>query len=475
MKKNNKNNMKKVKQTAIFLCLLLFGSRIYSQQNSNAYSLQQAIDYAMKNSPNMVNANNDIIAAKYRKREIAGVGYPQLNASFDLKDFFKIPVSVLPNFVAPSVYQGIVSATGGVPEASKLNPDNYSPIEAQFGTKFQANASASLSQIIFSSDYLVALQAAKYLEQIGTLNANRSKADVIAGVSKAYYTVLVNKERLKLLNSNVERLKKLFDDTKAYNLQGFVELIDVERLEVTYNNLISEKEKVERLMMIADAALRFQMGYSADAPITLTDSLPFSAIDQELPLTKADATNRPEYQLLKSSQELNVLNLKRHKLGYLPTVVAYGSGGYTAFRNEFDIFKFGGTWYPTLVLGGTISLNIFDGLQRHNRIQQAKLELGKSQQNLNQIQQVVELETVSSVINLNNALTSLKAQSRNKDLATHVQDVAQKKYLNGVGSNIEVVTAEAALREAETNYYNAVYDMLVAKIDYQKATGTLIK
>src|SRR6185503_16809274 len=120
----------------------------------------------------------------------------------------------------------------------------------------------SISQIIFSSDYVVALQAAKYLELMSTLSANRTKADVIAAVSKAYYTVLVNNERLGLLNSNINRLKNLLSDTKAYNQQGFVELIDVERLEVTFNNLVSEKEKVERFMTLSEAVLRFQMGYA---------------------------------------------------------------------------------------------------------------------------------------------------------------------------------------------------------------------
>jgi outer membrane protein len=449
-----------------------------AQEQSNSFSLQQAIDYAMKNSPGIANANNDIAIAKYRKREIAGIGYPQLNASFDLKDFFKIPVSVIPNFVAPAVYTGILSATNPTYDLSgdpRASADYYAPIAAQFGTKYQANASASISQIIFSSDYVVALQAAKYLEQIGTISANRTKADVIAGVSKAYYTVLVNRERLELLNSNTNRLKKFMEDTRAYNQQGFIEQIDVERIEVTYNNLSSEKEKVQRLMGLAEAALRFQMGYVNPAPIDLTDSLPSSLKDEEMITAKPSPESRPEFQLLKSSQELNQLNLKRQKLGYLPTVVAYGSGGYTAYRSEFNVFKTGGEWYPTLLIGGTISVNLFDGLQRHNRIQQAKLELKKSEQSISQITQVVDIETNSAVVSLNNAISGLKIQARNMELARHVQEVAQKKYEAGVGSNLEVVTAETSLREAQTNYFNAVYDMLVARIDYQKATGTLIK
>lgn len=450
------------------------------EAKSNSFSLQQAIEYAMKNSPNALNAQSDIVAAKYKLKEYRGVGLPQLNASFDLKDFFKIPVSILPNFVAPAVYQGVVVATtpsSATPiyDDSKLNPDNYPAIQAQFGTKYQANANASLSQLVFSSDYIVGLQAAKQLEIISTINANRSKTEVIAGVSKAYYTVLVNKERLELLNTNVVRVKKLWDDIKATNLQGFVELIDVERLEVTYNNLLVEKEKIERLLGLGDAVLRFQMGYDGLNTLILTDLLPTEVNEQQINLSKIDVTNRSEYQLLKSSLELNELSLKRQKLGYLPTVVAYGNVGYSALRQKFDIFKPGEDWFPTVLLGGTISLNIFDGFQRHNRIQQAKIEVGKSSQNIRQIQQVVELETTTAIINFNNAVSSLKINERNKELATHVQDVAQKKYQQGTGSNIEVITAEASLKEAQTNYYNAVFDMLISKIDYQKATGTLVK
>ncbi len=458
------------------LASLLFNSK--AQDNKSSFSLQEAIDYAMKNSPSILNADNDLLAAKYKKREIAGIGYPQINASFDIKDFFKIPVQVIPNFVSPAVMVGLVTASAvPAPDPILLTPEGYDPLAAAFGTKYQAGASISISQIIFSSDYIVALQAAKYLELMGTINSRRSKADLVASVSKAYYTVLVNKERISLFDANLERLKKLLNDTKLSNVQGFVELIDVERLEVTLNNLTIEKQRTERLMALGDAALRFQMGYVNTNELILTDALPESLDEQEISLNKIDPSNRPEYQLLKSSYELNELNLRRQKLGYLPTVAAYANGGYNAFRSEFNFFQSGEgkDWYPTLLVGGTINLNIFDGFQRHNRIQQAKLEINKSKQNLVQIQQVVDLETKSAIANLNNAISSLKIQTKNKQLAAHVQDVASKKYQEGVGNNIEVITAETSLREAQTNYYNAIYEMLIAKIDYQKATGTLVK
>lgn len=457
----------------ILIGLVLFKWSTGQTTSGTAFSLQQAIDYALKNSPSALNAEQDKLAAKYKKREFQGIGLPQISASFDLKDFIKIPVSILPNFVAPAVYGGLVAAGAAPFDPAKLDANNYDPIQAQFGTKYQANASGSVSQLLFSSDYIVGLKAQRELEILSTISSNRTRQDLIANVSKAYYGVLVNTERLELLDANLKRLKKIVDETRAYNKQGFVELIDVERLEVTYNNLTTEREKVERLLQLGDQVLRFQMGYAGTEKLQLTDALPNELKEEPVNLGKIDPSARPEYQLLQSSQRLNELNLKRQRLGYLPTLVAYGSLGYSALRSEFDVFTPRKEWFPTALIGGTFSLNIFDGLQRHNRIQQAKIDVTKNQNNLKQITQVVELESTSAAVMYNNAITSLKSQTRNRELALHIQEVATKKYQQGVGSNLEMVTAETGLKEAETNYFNAVYDALIAKIDYQKALGII--
>jgi outer membrane protein len=457
----------------LLLGFFLLSSLKSQTLQSNGFSLQQAVDYALKNSPNALNAEQDKLSAKYKKREFQGIGLPQVSASFDLKDFIKIPVSVLPNFVAPAVYGGLVAAGAAPPDPSKLNPESYDPIQAQFGTKYQATASAQASQLLFSSDYLIGLKAQKELEILSNISINRTKQDLISNVSKAYYNVLVNQERVELLDANIAQLKKLVNDTKAYNQQGFVELIEVERLEVTYNNLVTEREKIDRLLLLGDQVLRFQMGYTSGDKLQLTDSLPSDLKEETLSISKPDVSARPDYQLLQASQRLNELNLKRQRLGYLPTLVAYGSLGYSALRSEFDIFEHKKDWFPTALIGGTFSLNIFDGLQRHNRIQQARIDVLKNQNNIKLITQVAELESNSAAIMYNNAITSLKSQTRNRELAKHIQEVAIKKYQQGVGSNLEVISAETGLKEAETNYFNSVYEAIVAKIDYQKALGLL--
>ncbi len=425
------------------------------QASSNNFSLQQAIEYAYKNSPNNLNAQSDILMAKYKRKEVLGIAMPQINGSVDLKDFLQIPTSLLPGQIF------------GAPAGT------FIPVK--FGTKYQASIGASASLLVFSADYIVGLKATKEYISLMNINVTRTKTETVNAVAKAYYGVLVNKERIKLFDINLDKLSKLLNDTKALNKQGFVELIDVERLEVANNNLITEKQKIQNLITLSENVLKFQMGYSGNDNLTLTDSLSIDDKAEAINVSKIELTKRPEYQLLEIQQNLYTINIKRLQYGYLPSLVAYGSFSYSGQRNQFDFFDTKKDWFPTGVIGGTLSLNIFDGLQRHYKIQQAKLDYNKGANNLKNFQLAVELETSSAIVNYNNAISSLQVQKRNLELAKNIYAVSQKKYEQGVGSNLEVINAQASLKESQTNYFNAVYDMLVYKTDYLKATGTLVK
>jgi len=445
------------------LPLLFFGVGITSlnaqeagTQNATSFSLQQAIDYSLKNSPNYLNAQYDVESADYRRKELLGVGLPQINGSVDFKDYLDIPTSLLPAQIF------------GGPAGS------FIPVK--FGTKYNSTAGLSASQLVFSSDYIVGLSAAKELINLARINVYRNKADLASAVSKAYYNVLVNKERIKLLDANIARLKKIFDDTKASNQQGFVELIDVERLEVQYNNLITEKEKTTRLISLSENLLKFQMGYKIHDAVTLSDSLLVKTDDAGvIGNGKTDLTNRPDYQLLQLQQKLYHIDIKRQRLGYLPTLGIYGSYQYNAQRQKFDFTDQSQKWFKISLIGATLNFSLFDGLQRRNRIQQARITVLKGENSIRNLELAAELETSMAEISYANAYASLQTQKKNMELAQHVFDVSQKKYTQGVGSNLEITTAETSLKEAQTNFYNSVYDMLVARIDYQKAIGTLIK
>ena len=306
---------------------------------SNAFTLQQSIDYAYKNSPNYLNAQNDVLMAKYKRKEILGMAMPQINGSVDFKDFLQIPTSLLPG----QIFGGPAGTF----------------IPVKFGTKYQASVGASASLLVFSADYIVGLKATKEYISLMNINVTRNKTETVSGVSKAYYAVLVNKERIKLFDINLEKLAKLLNDTKALNKQGFVEQIDVERLEVTYNNLMTEKQKIENLISLSENVLKFQMGYSGNDNINLTDSLIIDEKAENINVSKIELTKRAEYQLLEIQQNLYSINVKRLQYGYLPSLIAYGSLSYSGQRNQFDFFDTKKDWFPTGVIGGTLFFNIY--------------------------------------------------------------------------------------------------------------------
>ena len=438
------------------LAMIIVTNTKAQESNSANYSLQQSIDYAIKNSPNYLNSELDLKNAEYRRKEITGLGLPQVTGSVDLKNYLELPTQLLPGqfFGAPA--------------------GTYIPV--RFGTKYNSTAGINASQLIFSSDYIFGLKASTEFINLSKISVTRSKAELVSQVSKAYYTVIINRDRIKLLDANVVRLKKILDDTKAFNKQGFAELIDVERLEVQYNNLITEKDKTVRLIGLSETVLKFQMGYKLSDPITLSDSLNINTDTfEELSSSKIDITKRPDYQLLKAQQSLLDIDVKRLKWGYMPTLAAYGAYQYNAQREKFDFLDTEQQWFKIALIGATLNLTIFDGFQRHNKIQQAKISSLKNLNTIKTIEQAGELEATVASISYNNAYSSVLVQKKNMILAQHVYDVAQKKYQGGVGTTLEIVNAETSLKEAQTNYYNAVYDMLIAKIDYQKAIGTLTK
>lgn len=436
--------------------ILALSSASFAQSPVTAdFSLQSAIDYALKHNATYLNAELDVKLSDYKNKEFIAIGFPQISANADFKDYFEIPTSLLPGqfFGAP--------------------PGTYIPVK--FGTQYQAQGGISVSQLIISSDYFVGIQASKQLKQLSEKSLARTKTETIVTITKAYYTALINKERLKTLDANLVRLKKLFDDTKALNQNGFVEKLDVDRLELAYNNLTTEKEKVQRLVGVSETLLKFQMGYDLKQAINLTDELKADQLSDVDLLSdpKVNYESRQEYALLQTQEKLNKIELKRYKLQYLPTLAAYASYIEQAQRTKFDFLDGSKSWYPIGLFGVTLNVPIFNGGQKFYRIKQAKINLLKTGNTISNVKSLIELEVNIASITYKNAFASMLSQKKNRALALGIYETSKKKYEAGVGSNLEVITSETALKESETNYLNAVYELIIAKTDLDKALGNI--
>jgi outer membrane protein len=450
-------NMKKILITLISVagCFQFSVAQTARDTGKYSFSLQQAIDFAQKNQIQVLNALFEEEIASQKVKETIGIGLPQINGSVSAQDFLDIPTSVIPakafNPIAPA--------------------DAYTAVK--FGMPYSSTAGIEASQLVFNSDYLVGLQATKTYLELSRKATQRTKIDAIIAVTKAYYSTLINDERIKLVHANIARIKKWMDETKTLNTNGFVEKIDLDRITVTYNNLTVEKEKIQRLVGLGISLLKFQMGMDQMASLTLTDKLSDITFKAAISAEKFDYGKRVEYSLMQIQKDVAALQLKRFKMGYLPTMVLFGTGSENAYRSKFDFFDTKKGWYPTIIIGAKISVSIFDGLQNTHRIQGAKLQILKSENNIKMIQQSIDLEQASAKITLQNASASLDVQKKNIELAEEVFNVTKIKYEQGVGSNLEVMAAETALKESQTNYFSALYDALISKVDYDKTNGNI--
>ena len=228
-----------------------------------------------------------------------------------------------------------------------------------------------VSQLIFDGAYFVGVQASKTFRELSTKENERTKIEVVAAVTKAYYNVLINQAQLYLLSQNFSRLDTLLRETTQMYQNGFAEQIDVDRIKVSYNNIKVNLETQIQLSGISQKLLKFQMGMPLDAPIALTTSL--MDVNLEIPelAVDFDYNDRIEYSLLETNRSLALLDKKNYLSQYLPKIYGNFNYGYNNARGlSSDLF--GNDWYNFGTVGATISIPLFEGFSKKTKIQQAK-------------------------------------------------------------------------------------------------------
>ncbi|MBL7773002.1 MAG: TolC family protein [Chitinophagaceae bacterium] len=454
----------------IFFTLLSFP--VWAQEKTD-YSLKDCIDFALLNQPKMKGALLDEQMQVAKNKEVLGLTRPQVNASGQFQYLFIVPKSRIDadafDFGSSLSFFKIDTPAY---QAFQAQPKKKYQ-EAQFGLPLNASLGVTATQILFDAGVLVALQARASLEELTRINTQRTAEDVRLAVSKAYYNCQLADKRMSLLDENIKLIEGLENMTTKLFKEGFAERIDADRLTVQKNNLLTEKTKIQNLVELGYALLKFQMGMDLNKPMTLTEKIGIDEVKANLDIDKVpDYNNRTEMSLLKTIKQLNEYDYRRHQKSYLPTVAAALSGSYGTQVISFkDLFTY--SYFPTGAFVLSASMPLYTGGSRQAKMQQARLSIMKNENDMQAFQQAVNLETDNARTQLRNSFISLDNQKNNIELAQKVYDIAQKKYKEGLGSNIEILQAETALKEAQINFYNTLFEAMLAKIDYQKAQGQL--
>lgn len=437
-------------RASVRLNFLFFLFSFFLINAQKSFSLNQAIEEGIKNTIELKNAKLDIENAKAVNKEIMANGLPQLSANGNFVYNYNKPTALFPD---------LIGNTGKF-----ITSDNLAQSYIFLG-QIQA------TQVLFEPSLFVAYKARKVLVELATISAARTELDVKEAITKAYYTVLVNKKRMDLLESNLTVLKKTKFTVEQLYKNGFSEKLDVDRLSVSLNALESEKIKVTQLLQLTENLLKFQIGINLDESIELTDKLDEKEIQNIEPLLADEivAENSIEYQLSISNLKRKQFELQNQQLSKLPTIAAFWNYGYNGPTNNFNNV----TFYSQGAEGINISIPLFSGFSKNAKIRQAKIELEKSKNNLDLLKRQYEIKGKSLSVNLRNSMLTYNLEKQNMALAEKVFKQTQKKYEVGTGTNLEIIESQKDFVHAQTSFYNTLYEIMINKTEYLKALNKL--
>lgn len=465
MKKNWLNSI-------VVIGLILLANNLHAQQK-NAFSVKQCVDYAAKNSVTVKNALIDIEIQKQQTRQVIAAAFPQINASLAANHYFDIPIQNIPDFVSYRLFD--VLESNGVRNGSGnpiTNPKNFPDLPFSVTRPWNASGSIDVSQLLFDGQVFIGIVAKNMVQDYAKKNAEVTKEQIKANIYKIYYQLVVGKKQMASVDANIERFEKLLAATREIFKNGFAERLDVDKVTVQLNNIKTEKIKVENSLTAGNAGLKFLMNMPQKEELVLTDSLSEDELKAGILDEQYDYKSRPEIQLLDFAVKLGGYNIKRYQLSKIPQVAAFATYNKNAQRTSFNFFNKGG-WFTTSLVGIKMSIPIFDGNARNAHISQARYELQKTKNTIEQLKQSIDYDVSHARINMQSALLAMDNQKRNIALAESVYNTTKKKFEQGLGNNQEIYNAQAELKVAQTNYFSSLYDAINAKIDYLKALGKL--
>jgi len=460
----------------IICAVLLFQPWESKAQQKYSLTASQAAELALKNVTDIKNLKLDREIQIAKNKEYVGQTMPQVSGSAQMQHFFAIPVTLLPDFISPSVYQVLVDQGvkngSGVPITRPPADSKYFP--AQFGVPWQTTAGVQFQQLLFQPDLFIALKARKKAVDYTDVTIKVMEDSIKSNVYRSYYSLLVAEKRKFYLDESIKRLDKLKSDQEKLFKNGFIEHLDLDKTQVGLNNLTTTSVQIANLIEIGYASLKFALGINQKDILVLSDSLSIDIVKKGLlEIGNFIYADRKEIQLLNIVKDLQGLDLKRNKLAYLPTLATYFSYSKNALRSDFSFFDFSQKWFKTSVWGLNLSVPIFDGGQKLNRTRQANYNLQKTTNTIENLERAIDLQLTAANVVFKNALSTLDVQERNVQLAEKVYNITKKKYEQGLGSSFELIQTEQDLESAQSNYFQSLFDAVSAKIAFIKARGKL--
>ncbi|PRY12004.1 outer membrane protein TolC [Pontibacter ummariensis] len=430
----------------LLLAFLLFPALVQAQtplpQDAESLTLEQCVAFALKNRAEVEQALLDeAIGEREIKAELAG-WFPQVSAG----------------------YTGVRNI--------KLQQQPFGDQVVTLGQKYTSSVQLQGNQVLYSSELLLASKAARFTRQQLDQQVAFTKINTVVAVSKAFYDVLLTQEQLRILEVNLERQLKQYNDARSRYEVGLVDKTDYQRAAITLGNIRSDLKRAQEAMNAKIAYLKQLMGYPIEADLDLAydyDQMQEVVLIDTTQLV--EFTDRIELQLLQTQLALLELNTAYRKWSFLPTISAYGNYNWLYFNNEFaELYS---QSYPTSNVGLQVAFPIFQGTRRYQNLKVAQLREARLEIEIGNTLKEINTEYQTALANYKSDYVAWLTLQQNLELAQEVYDIIQLQYNEGVKAYVDLVVAETELRTTQLNYYNALYNVLESKLDLQRALGNI--
>lgn len=460
-----------MKRILVFItCLfLIFAGKA---QDTLSFSLDEAIQYALDNNYTVKNSATEIEIARKKIWETTAIGLPQVSIDAQYLNIFKVPIAWFPTSnlsIKNEIPANAVVTSEAITQGLSIedSPGPYSPIE--LGVKENITANLVVSQLIFSSDYIVGLQASKTFKLVSEQSLVKSEIEIKQLVNDSYHLVLVLTESRNIVNEILANIRQTeMEITQMFNA-GFMEETDVDQIKLTRTTLENSAATLDRQIEVSFKLLKFQMGLDLENQIVLTENLDLliNSIDVEsLLVQQFILSENIDYQLISTQEQLNELSLKLEKWRFLPTLSGFYQHQEKAKKSGFDFIS------PNMI-GVNLQLPLFTSGSRISKINQAKLKLEQVRTIKEQVTQGLALDLAQSRTDFLNALDTYNRQKQNVEISKRIYDRTLIKYREGFVSSLELQTANSQYLQAQQSYFQDMLQLLTAKTKLNKILNTL--
>ena len=362
-----------------------------------------------------------------------------------------------------------------VPSFNIPGPDNTSQ-HVQLGTVNNYSAALTVTQPLFAGGAIRAqVQLARLSALLADQTVRAATQDVVYTAETAYYNLLLSQHLVDISTEAVRAAKVHLDDVEKKRAGGVASNFDVLRAQVELSNFEADLIRSKNAINIARASLIKTMGVSQESDFVLSNEFVFAPTKVDMDeAVKTAFTNRPdlysrEYQIRQQREQLQIARSR-----YLPNVSAYFTNTW-ANPSPTNFGSSKNDWGRIWQAGVQGAWPIFDGFQREGTIIQQKARLRQAQIGLVDAEETAVFELTQAILSMENAEEFVQSQRMNLTRATEGLRLADVGYQQGINTQVEVIDAQSALTTARVNYYQAIYQHVVAKLAVDRAMGTILQ